>query len=154
MAATGLLLQLAGEIALMFHTQLQVNMGQRIVYDLRARLLKQLQALPLGHHVKTTTSDSVYRLDADAYCVNDLVMGGVFPHAMSALKLSVMFIILVQLDPTLALLSLTVAPFLYISLRYYSRQMIDRAERVKMREATLLERAYEILSAVKVIKSF
>ena len=153
-AATGLLLQLAGEIALMFHTQLQVTMGQRIVYDLRARLLKQLQALPLGHHVKTTTSDSVYRLDADAYCVNDLVMGGVFPLAMSALKLSVMFIILVQLDPTLALLSLTVAPFLYISLRYYSRQMIDRAERVKMREATLLERAYEILSAVKVIKSF
>ena len=153
-AATGLFLQLAGEISLMFHTQLQVNMGQRIVYDLRARLLKQLQALPLGHHIKTATSDSVYRLDADAYCVNDLVMGGVFPLAMSALKLSVMFIILVQLDPTLALLSLTVAPFLYISLRYYSRQMIDRAERVKMREATLLERAYEILSAVKVIKSF
>ena len=30
-AATGLLLQLAGEIALMFHTQLQVTMGQRIV---------------------------------------------------------------------------------------------------------------------------
>jgi len=151
---TGLLLQLAGEIALMFHTQLQVNMGQHIVYDLRAKLLKQLQALPLGHHVKTATSDSVYRLDADAYCVNDLVMGGVFPLAMSALKLSIMFVILVRLDPTLALLSLTVAPFLYTSLRYYSRKMIDRAERVKMREATLLERAYEILSAVKVIKSF
>ena len=56
-------------------------------------------------HAKT--ADSVYRLEADAYCVNDLVMGGVFPLAMAVLKLAVMFVILVRLDATLALLSLS-----------------------------------------------
>jgi hypothetical protein len=54
------------------HTQLQVDMGQRLVYDLRARLLAHLQALPLRHHVLGTAADSVYRLDADAHCVDDL----------------------------------------------------------------------------------
>lgn len=152
--AAGFLLQLANEGVLMAHTQLQVGTGQRIVYDLRARLLSHLQALGLRHHIETRTADSVYRLEADAYCVNDLVMGGVFPLASAALKLVVMFLILVRLDPVLAMLSLVVVPFLYVCLRYYSREMTARAERVKQLESSLVERLYEILSSIKVVKSF
>src|SRR4030095_6633601 len=58
----GLLLQIISEAVLMIHTQLQVDMGQRIVYDLRSRLLAHLQALPLRHHVLAKTAGSVYRL--------------------------------------------------------------------------------------------
>jgi ABC-type multidrug transport system fused ATPase/permease subunit len=153
-ALAGLALQLLLEVVRGAHTQVQVAVGQRIVYDLRARLLAHLQALPLRHHVLGRTADSVYRLESDAYCVNDLVIGGVFPLAAAALNLTVMFVILMGLDPTLGLLSLAVAPFLYVSLRYYSRTMTDRAERVKLQEATLVDRAYEILSSIAAIKSF
>jgi ABC-type multidrug transport system fused ATPase/permease subunit len=152
--AAGLLLQISSEVVLMIHTQLQVDSGQRIVYDLRARLLAHLQALGLRHHVAAKTADSVYRLEADAYCVNDLVMGGVFPLATAFLKLAVMFTILARLDLPLALLSLCVVPFLYACLRYYSIRMTDRAERVKESESALVERLYEILSSIKVVKSF
>lgn len=150
----GLLLQIASEVVLMIHTQLQVDTGQRVVYDLRRRLLDHLLALGLRHHIVAKTADSVYRLEADAYCVNDLVMGGFLPLAAAGLKLAVMFVILVRLDTTLALLSLSVVPFLYACLRYYSLQMIDRAERVKELESSLIERLYEMLSSIKVIKSF
>ena len=150
----GLLLQVAAEVVTMIHTQLQVGAGQRIVYDLRARLLAHLQALSLRHHVQARTADSVYRLEADAYCVNDLVMGGFFPLATAFLKLAVMFTILASLDLTLAFLSLVVVPFLYASLRYYSVKMVDRAERVKEAESALVERLFEILSSIKVVKSF
>jgi ATP-binding cassette subfamily B protein/subfamily B ATP-binding cassette protein MsbA len=150
----GLLLQIAHELVRMIDTQLQVDTGQRIVYNLRAKLLEHLQALPLRHHILTRTADSVYRLDADAHCVNDLAIGGVFPLALAVVNLVVMFVILVYLDLTLGLLSLTVVPFLYLCLRYYSRTMIDRAERVKELESTLIDRAFEILSSVAVIKSF
>jgi len=150
----GLLLQIANEVVRMVHTQLQVDMGQRIVYNLRASLLAHLQALPLRHHIITRTADSVYRLDADAHCVDDLIIGGVFPLTLAALNLGVMFVVLMYLDLTLALLSLVVAPFLYLCLRYYSRTMTERAERVKVLESTLLERAFEILSSVSAIKSF
>src|SRR5207244_3328331 len=115
----------------------QVDMGQRIVYDLRSRLLAHLQALPLRHHVLARTADSVYRLDEDAYCVDALVIGGVFPLAVAVVNLAVMFVILVRLDATLGLLSLAVTPFLYVCLRYYSLKMTDRAERVKALESTL-----------------
>ena len=153
-AVGGLVLQLLLEGALTWHTQLQVQTGQRIVYDLRARLLDHLLSLGLRHHITTRTADSVYRLEADAYCVNDLAMGGVFPLAVSALKLTVMFAILAQLDLSLALLSLAVVPFLYASLRYYSTKMIDRAEKVKQAESSLVERMFEILSSVRIVKSF
>ena len=150
----GLALQIVNELVLMWHTQLQVNTAQRIVYDLRDRLLQQLQGLTLRHHVQAKTADSVYRLEADAYCVSDIVMGGAFPLATSALKLAVMLVILLRLDFTLALLSLVVVPFLYACLRHYSQQMFQRAEDVKARESALIERAYEILSSIIIIKSF
>src|SRR6187549_1851894 len=140
----GLALQIVNELVSMWHTQLQVWTAQGIVYDLRDRLLQQLQGLTLRHHVQAKTADSVYRLEADAYCVSDIVMGGAFPLATSALKLSVMLVILLRLDFTLALLSLVVVPFLYACLRHYSQQMFQRAEDVKARESALVERAYEI----------
>jgi ATP-binding cassette, subfamily B, bacterial len=152
--AAGLFLQIAIEAIRMIHTQLQVEMGQLVVYNLRARLLAHLQALPLRHHILTRTADSVYRLDADAHCVDDLVIGGVFPLALALLNLGVMFGVLAYLDHTLALLSLTVVPFLYLFLRHYSATMTDRAERVKALESTLIERAFEILSSVAAVKSF
>jgi len=128
--------------------------AQRVVHTLRGRLLEHLQALPLRHHVLTPTADSVYRLDADAHCVDDLIIGGVFPLLLAGLNLAVMFVVLMYVDLTLALLSLVVAPFLYVCLRFYSRTMVDRAERVKALEATLIERAFEILSSIAAVKSF
>ena len=150
----GLLVQVANQVVRMIHTQMQVQVAQRVVYTLRAKLLAHLQALPLRHHVLTPTADSVYRLDADAYCVNDLIIGGVFPLALASLNLGVMFAVLVYVDLTLALLALVVAPFLYLCLRFYSRSMIKHAERVKTLEASLIGRAFEILSSVAAVKSF
>jgi ATP-binding cassette subfamily B protein len=150
----GLLLQLGSQVVSTINTQVQVDTGQRMVYTLRARLLAHLQALALRHHISTRTADSVYRLEADAYCVHDLVMSGVFPLVTSVATLTVMFVILLRLDSSLALLSLAVIPFLYACLRYYSKRMIDRAERVKELESKLVERLYEILSSIKVVKGF
>jgi len=150
----GLLIQVANEVVRMIHTQIQVKVAQRVVYTLRAKLLAHLQALPLRHHVLTPTADSVYRLDADAHCVDALIIGGVFPLTLATLNLGDMFVVLVYVDLTLALLSLVVAPFLYVCLRFYSRTMLERAERVKALESTLIERAFEILSSVAAVKSF
>jgi ATP-binding cassette subfamily B protein len=150
----GLHMQLGMEVVRMIHTQLQVQMGQRIVYRLRETLLAHLQALPLRHHLLSRTADSVYRLDADAHCVDDLIIGGIFPLALAAINLTVMFAVLVYVDATLALLSLVVAPFLYVCLRYHAGTMSDRAEQVKTLESSLIERSFEVLSSIAAVKSF
>jgi len=153
-ALAGFVLQLLHELARAGNTQLQVATGQRIVYELRARLVSHIQALPMRHHVMGRTADAAYRIDADAYCVNDLLMGGVFPLGVAALTLGVMFAVLASLDAGLAALSLAVLPFLYLCLRHYSKTMTERAEQVKAQESNLLDRALEMLSAIGAVKSF
>ena len=150
----GLLLQVLTQTLSMINVQVQVDTGQRLVYALRARLLAHLQALALRHHVVTRTADSVYRLEADAYCVHDLVMSGLLNLFVSVLTLVAMFVVLLSLDASLALLSLAVVPLLYACLRYYSTRMVDRAQQVKELESRLVDRLYEILSGIKVVKSF
>ena len=150
----GLVLQVASELVSMWHTQIQVDTGQRMVYDLRAKLFAHLQALDMRHHDSVSAGDAVYRLDADAYCIDNIVMTGLFPLASAALTLVVMLTILIRLDATLALLALVVVPFLYWILRAYTTPLGDRAERVKELESTLSERLYETFSAIRVVKSF
>jgi ATP-binding cassette, subfamily B, bacterial len=150
----GLILQIVDQFVSTYHTQVQVETGQRLVYDLRSRLFAHLQALDMRHHASVSAGDAVYRLDADAYCIENLVMSGLFPLASAALTLIVMLTILVRLDWKLALLSLTVVPFLYAVLRAYTRPLGERAEHVKELESTLSERLYETFSSIRVVKSF
>jgi ABC-type multidrug transport system fused ATPase/permease subunit len=65
-----------------------------------------------------------------------------------------MFSILAYWSLTIALLSLTVVPFLYLCLRYYTKTLVNREERVKELESKLLERLYETFSAMRLVKSF
>jgi ABC-type multidrug transport system fused ATPase/permease subunit len=150
----GVALQITNQFVSAYGTQVQVDTGQRMVYDLRYRLFQHLQGLALHHHVTTSTSDAVYRVDVDAYAIENLVMSGVFPLATAVVTLAVMFSILLKQDTTVALLSLTVVPFLYLCLRYYTSTLVNREERVKELESKLLERLYETFSAMRLVKSF
>ena len=77
------MLQIVNQFVSAYGTQVQVDTGQRMVYDLRYRLFEHLQALGLHHHITTSTGDAVYRVDVDAYSIENLVMSGVFPLATS-----------------------------------------------------------------------
>src|SRR4029078_4306913 len=95
-----------------------------------------------------------YRVDVDAYAIENLVMSGIFPLATSIISLTVMFAILLRMNVTIALLSLTVVPFMYLCLRYYTSTLVNREERVKELESKLLERLYETFGAMRLGKSF
>ena len=150
----GVLVQVTNQLVTAYATRVQVETGQRMVYDLRYRLFQHLQALGLQHHITTSTGDAVYRVDVDAYSIENLVMSGLFPLATSFITLIVMFAILLRLDATVALLSLAVVPFLYLCLRYYASTLVNREGRVKELESKLIGRLYETFSAIRLVKSF
>jgi ATP-binding cassette subfamily B protein len=154
LVCAGVLLQVTNQLVSAYGTQVQVDTGQRMVYDLRRRLFEHLSSLGLHHHITTSTADAVYRVDVDAYAIENLVMSGIFPLATSITSLAVMFAILLRLNVTIALLSLTVVPFMYLCLRYYTSTLVTREERVKELETKLLERLYETFGAIRLVKSF
>jgi len=150
----GVILQVVNQLVSAYGTQVQVDTGQRMVYDLRHKLFDHLTSLNLLHHIKSSTADTVYRVDVDAYAIENLVMSGIFPLATSVTALTVMFTILLRMNMTIALLSLTVVPFLYLCLRYYMSTIVAREERVKELESKLLQRLYETFGAIRLVKSF
>ena len=150
----GVVLSLVNQVVTLQATQVQVGTGQRLVYDLRYRLFRHLQSLGLHHHVKTNAGDAVYRIDVDSYAIDNLVMNGIFPLATSSAALVVMFALMAKIDPLIALLSLLVVPFLFLALRHYMRTLVNRIEEVKGRESRLVERLYEVFSAMRLVKIF
>jgi ATP-binding cassette subfamily B protein/subfamily B ATP-binding cassette protein MsbA len=74
--------------------------------------------------------------------------------AFSVLTLASMLIVLIRLEPTLALLSMVVVPLLYLSLRIHMHRINNRAERAKALESALMGRTLESLAAIRVVKAF
>jgi ABC-type multidrug transport system fused ATPase/permease subunit len=150
----GAALEIINQFVTAVATQVQVATGQQMVYDLRYRLFAHLESLGLHHHITTNTGDAVYRVDVDAYAIENLAIGGVLPLFTSTVSLLVMFVILVKLDLTIALLSLTIVPFLFLSLRYYATTLSTQEERVKELESNLIQRLYETFSSIRIVKAF
>src|SRR5215204_5438300 len=151
---TGVLLQLAHQAVLMGHTRIHTVTGHLLTRDLRQRLFLHLQALSLRHHSKLPVGEAVYRLQWDAVFLDQLLVRGVLPLMFSAATLIVMFTILVNINVQLALVSLSVVPFLFLWIRWHSHRIRPTADRTLVLESRLTARLHESFSAIRLVKSF
>jgi ABC-type multidrug transport system fused ATPase/permease subunit len=150
----GVIVQIAHQLVMMYHSRLQAGTGHRMVRDLRERLFAHVQALSLSQHARTPIGDALYRLEADACCLEHLVMRGVFPIVFSALTLVAMFAILAGIDLQLAVVSLAVVPFLFVWLKFYTRRMQPKARQAKELESAMVQRLHESLASIRLVKSY
>jgi ATP-binding cassette subfamily B protein/subfamily B ATP-binding cassette protein MsbA len=150
----GLFIGLAHGVVSVAYTQLQVGIGQKTVLDLQRDLFEHLQKLSLGYHQKTGTGDAIYRLTSDAFCVYSIVLSGIFPLASSFLTLLLMFLILLRLEWSLALLSLAVIPPLFFVTDRYSARLSERSEKVQAMETRIYNLVHEVFSSIKLVKAF
>ncbi len=96
----------AGALTLL-HNYTTIGVGQRMVNDLRGALYAHLQRLSLAYHSRQRVGDLLYRITADSFAVQTMIMNGVLPILSAAVLLGGMLVVLLPLDPTLTLLSLT-----------------------------------------------
>ena len=84
-----------------------------MVNDLRGALYAHLQRLSLAYHSRQRVGDLLYRITADSFAVQTMIMNGVLPILSAVILLGGMLIVLFPLDPLLTLLALTVVPVLF-----------------------------------------
>jgi ABC-type multidrug transport system fused ATPase/permease subunit len=128
--------------------------GHHLTRDLRQRLFAHLQSLSLRHHSRLPVGEAVYRLQADAGFLEQLLLRGVLPLTFSAVTLIVMFGILLRINVMLALVSLAVVPFLYAWIRWSAQHLRSRAEQTHALESRLTARLHESFAAIRLVKSF
>ena len=129
------------------------RIDQGIALEVRSDLFQHAQRLSLSFHDQRRSGQLIYVINFQAQSAASLIMA-VQPLAQSGLLLIGMLWISWQLDPPLALLSLTVIPFLYFFVRYYSRNIQSRLTQVKGMEGESLSIIHEAVSMMRVIVAF
>jgi ABC-type multidrug transport system fused ATPase/permease subunit len=74
--------------------------------------------------------------------------------AQSFLTIVAMVWISFRIDPTLSLLSLTIMPFIYLSMGYYSKRIEPRVRRVKWLEWKSISMCMEAMAMLRVVYTF
>jgi ATP-binding cassette, subfamily B, bacterial len=117
--------------------------GERILADLRAQLFGHLQQLSLGFYEQNRAGVLISRMTNDVEAIDQLVTDGVTTLAQSTLMLSGTAVLLLVLDPRLALATLTVIPFMIFATVLFrvrsARAYSSVRERLGLVTATLAE---------------
>ena len=130
------------------------RVGNRMTTDMRVRLFRQMQRLSTVYHDTKGTTDSTYRIQNDATSLRSLSTDGLIPLVTAVLTLGGMMLVMVRLDWQLALIALSVTPFMFLFTLVYKRRMRLGWRKVKSSESAAMSAAQESLSAARVVKAF
>ncbi len=148
------LVTLARGAATLASNYLTIDIGQRMVNDLRTELYAHLQKLSLKFHYKQQTGDLLYRVMSDTFSIQSMVMNGLLPLISAAATLLGMFWVMVTYDPSLALVSLAVGPPLYVAIARLSGRIHGHAAASRQAESDLYSRAETTIGAVKLVQAY
>ena len=143
----------AGALTLL-HNYTTIRVGQNMVNDLRGALYAHLQRLSLAFHSRQRVGDLLYRITADSFAVQTMIMNGVLPILSAVVLLGGMLLVLFPLDPALTLLALTVVPILFGLISGFNRKIVDVATEVRDTESRVYSLVQWAMSAIKVVQAF
>jgi ATP-binding cassette, subfamily B, bacterial len=138
-----------GVINNFIHTRLE----QRVSLDVRSDLFEHAQRLSLAFHDQRRSGMLIYIINAQGDGVAGLLMT-VPALAQSLVTLVGMTWIVFEMNKGVALISMAVVPFLFYSVRYYSKHIQDRLMHVKTMEGESLSIIHEAISMLRVIVAF
>jgi len=148
--AIALLRQIQGVLTWVLYTYT----GEKLLQDFRANLFRHVQRLSLSYHDSRGTSDSTYRIQYDAYCVQAVTLNGLIPMITSTFTLLGMVVVIARMDWQLALVALAVTPVLYLLSRIFREPLRMRWQEIKRLDSSAMSVVTEVLGAVRVVKAF
>ncbi|HEX9665658.1 MAG TPA: ABC transporter ATP-binding protein [Thermodesulfobacteriota bacterium] len=133
---------------------LKTSVGEKLTLNFRARLFRHVQRLSLNYHDSKGTADSIYRIQYDAPSIQWVIIYGFIPFISSIVMFVAMICVIIRIDAQLALVALTISPFLFIFSRTYTSRMRGRYKDAKILESTALKVVQEVLTSVRLVKAF
>jgi ATP-binding cassette subfamily B protein len=141
------LLELLGSV-------LSVYTGEKLVLGLRARLFRHAQRLSLLYHDSRGATDSAYRIQYDAQSIQWIMTDSIPSLATAVVTLVGMVYVTFRIDWQLALVAMTVSPFLFVSAWAYGRRLRPRWIKVKQLDSSALSVVQEVLGSLRVVQAF
>ena len=136
-----------------FDNYVNTKLESKMILDLRSDLFRHAQRLSLSFHDKTRTGQLMFQLTNGADAVGHIAVQ-VPPLVQAGATIIGMFTIAYFIDPWLAVISLSIVPFIYYSTGYYTKKIEPRLYHVRGLEAGTLMMVHEAVSMLRVIVSF
>jgi ATP-binding cassette, subfamily B, bacterial len=148
------LVTLGSGLMALLHNYTTIGVGQRMVNDLRGALYAHLQRLSLAFHSRQKVGDLMYRITADSFAVQTMIMNGLLPIVSALVLLTGMLAVLLPINPLLTALSLTIVPALFVVIALFNRKITSVAAEVRERESAVYTLVQWAMSSVKVVQAF
>jgi ABC-type multidrug transport system fused ATPase/permease subunit len=129
------------------------KLDQSMVLDLRSDMFRHAQRLSMAYHDTKQTGKLMFQINNQAGAVGGVTVA-IPPVLQSVLTLIGMFFVVYKIQPQIALLALTVVPFIYYSAGYYTRRIEPRVYHVRKLEGDSLAIVHEAMSMLRVIVAF
>ncbi len=128
--------------------------GQRALQDLRIQLFKHLQRLSIGFYSRNRTGVLISRITNDVQALDQLVTEGIQTLISSSLTLIGTAVILVLLDPGLALVTFLCFPLLLLGSILFRLASAGAYRLTREKIAAVTAYLQETLSGVRVVRAF
>lgn len=133
---------------------LSVYTGEKLILGLRTRLFRHAQRLSLLYHDSRGATDSAYRIQYDAQSIQWIMTDSIPSLATAVVTLVGMVYVTFLIDWQLALVAMTVSPFLFVSAWAYGRRLRPRWIKVKQLDSSALSVVQEVLGSLRVVQAF
>jgi ATP-binding cassette subfamily B protein len=135
-------------------TSFTARLCQRLVNDLSIDLYAKLQQLSLSFHSKNKVGDLLQRISSDVFVVYFLVAQIIMPAITSLVCLGAMFYVMATISLSLALVALSVVPFLAIALAAFSKPMDRTTELQYQKFGDFSAFVQQSLASMRIIQAF
>jgi ABC-type multidrug transport system fused ATPase/permease subunit len=128
--------------------------GQRALADLRIRIFRHLQSLPIGFYESRPAGVLISRMTNDVEALDSLVTDSVVTLFQSGLTLVGTIVILLTLDVQLALITFAVFPLLGAGSLWFRLVSAGAFRRTRETIGSITAYLQETLSGIRVVRSF
>jgi subfamily B ATP-binding cassette protein MsbA len=133
---------------------LTTNVGQWVMHDLRRLLYHHIHRLSLAEHDATQTGDLITRVTSDIQTIQDFVTSALLDILTSVLVLAGIVGVMLYLNWRFTLISLSIAPLLFLVVFFFTRRIKKASRDVRKKEGELLSIVQEVFSSIRVVKAF
>ncbi len=128
--------------------------SQRVLADVREKMMRHLQALSLSYHDRTIIGVTVSRVINDVSVINDLLTQGLLSLVGDLLVLVGIIAIMLTMSPKLALLTFAVLPLMMAATYLFSVNAKGAFRLTRRRVAELVGNLAENINGIRVIQAF
>ncbi len=128
--------------------------GQRALQDLRERIYTHLQAMSIGFYTRNRPGVLISRMTNDVQALDTLVTDGIVTLFSATLTLLGVVVILLVIDPLLALITFATFPILAIGSLIFRVTSASAYRLTREKIANITAYLQESLSGIRVVRSF